>query len=80
MKPRLHWCFFWLANFTIIQMRSTQVECVQAFGSMFTVVYVRFAIKEEKSWVASLVPFDWILKERDEEGEEIYGNYRLTEE
>jgi len=47
---------------------------------MFTVVYVRFAIKEEKSWVASLVPFDWILKERDEEGEEIYGNYRLTEE
>lgn len=38
---------------------------------MFTVVYVRFATKEEKSWDASLVLFHWIFKERDEEGEEI---------
>ena len=37
-----------------------------------------FATKEEKSWVTSLVPFDQILKESDEEEERIY-EYRLTE-
>ena len=38
----------------------------------------RFATKEEKSWIMSVVPFDQILKESDEEDEAIY-KYRLTE-
>ena len=40
---------------------------------------VTFGIKEEKSSVVSLMPFDWIFEESDEEDEGIYDNI-LTEE
>ena len=42
-------------------MRLIQVEHIQTFGSIFTVVHFAI-IKEEKSWVVSLVPFNQFSK------------------